>query len=223
MAIINNSKNFIFVHVPKAAGTSVTSALSDYTTYKDLEIGGTIFGEKVQQAYIERFGLAKHSPASNIKDVIGIVEWDKMFSFSIVRNPYTRVISTYKFLIKWSGTPEAIRKEVSEFNDINDYINSGIWDRTPGPDNIFRPQVFWLTDRDDRENLLVKYIGKCEDLDSHLSVIKSRIEGVDIAATLTPKLNSTEGDLELSKESISRINEFYERDFRLLGYDRMKV
>ena len=219
MAIINNSKHFIFVHVPKAAGTSVTSALSDYTTYKDLEIGGTKFGEKVQQAYIERFGLAKHSPASNIKGVIGSAEWDKMFSFSIVRNPYDRVISTYKFLLNWSGTPDPIRKEISSFNDINDYINSDIWDRLPGPDNIFRPQVYWLTDIDDREKLLVKYIGKCEDLDNHISIIKSRIEDADIPPTTTPKLNSTEGNLELSSRSISRINSFYERDFRLLGYD----
>ena len=47
MAIINQSKKFIFVHVPKAAGTSVTSAFSKYTSYQDLEIGGAKFGESI--------------------------------------------------------------------------------------------------------------------------------------------------------------------------------
>lgn len=219
MAIINNSKKFIFVHVPKAAGTSVTSALSEYTTYKDLEIGGTQFGERIQKAYIERFGLGKHSPASSIKDVVGKKFWKECFSFSIVRNPYDRVISTYKFLKKWNGTPEAIKKEIFNFKDINEYINSDIWDKSPGPDDIFRPQVYWLTDKDEREEILVDYIGRCEELDNSLAKIKSIIEDVEVLPIKTPILNKTDGTMTLSPESIARINKYYARDFRLLGYE----
>jgi len=84
MAIINHSFNFVFVHVPKAAGTSVTSILSKYTNYCDLEIGATEFGEYIQPAYKKRFGLAKHSPARDIRNLVGAVAWSKFFTFSFV-------------------------------------------------------------------------------------------------------------------------------------------
>lgn len=220
MAIINSSKKFVFVHVPKAAGTSVTNALSKYTTYQDLEIGGTHFGEQIQPAYKKRFGIGKHTPASGIREVIGQDAWDSMFKFSIVRNPYERVISTYKFLNKWQGTPEEFKKLLAKFNDINDYILSDMWEESDGPDFIFKPQTFWLTDINDRSKLIVDFVGKLETLDQDLAHIMSKIEGHNIEAEAAPQLNKTEGDFELSDESIEKINRVYVRDFDFWGYEK---
>lgn len=219
MAIINNSKKFVFVHVPKAAGTSVTNALSKYTTYKDLEIGGTHFGERIQPAYKDRFSLGKHTPASEIRNVIGQEAWDDMYKFSIVRNPYDRVISTYKFLLKWEGTPEKVKEKISSFKDINEYILSEMWEESDGPDYIFKPQTFWLTDVNDRNKVIVDFVGKLETLDQDLAHIQSQIEGRDIEVETTPQLNQTEGNFKLSKEAIEKINRVYARDFRFWGYE----
>ncbi|MGF1774963.1 sulfotransferase family protein [Vibrio wakamikoensis] len=218
MAIINNSKNFVFVHVPKAAGTSVTNALSKYTTYLDLEIGGTHFGEIIQPAYKKRFGLGKHSPASGMRTVIGEDKWNEMFTFSIVRNPYERVISTFKFLNKWEGTPAKYKEELSKFKDINEYILSNMWEESDGPDFIFKPQTFWLTDVKDRNKVIVDFIGKLETLDIDLAKIKSKIEGCEIEEKPTAQLNKTEGEYNLSVESIAKINSHYSRDFAFFDY-----
>jgi hypothetical protein len=220
MAIINSSKKFVFVHVPKAAGTSVTNALSKYTTYQDLEMGGTHFGEQIQPAYKKRFGIGKHTPASGIREVIGQDAWDSMFKFSIVRNPYERVISTYKFLNKWEGTPEEFKKQLAKFNDINDYILSDMWEESDGPDFIFKPQTFWLTDINDRSKLIVDFVGKLETLDQDLAHIVSKIEGRDIEAETAPQLNKTEGDFELSDKAIEKINRVYSRDFGFWEYEK---
>jgi hypothetical protein len=220
MAIINNSKNFVFVHVPKAAGTSVTNALSKFTTYQDLEIGGTHFGEQIQPAYKKRFGLGKHTPASGIRSVIGQKVWDEMFTFSIVRNPYDRVISTYKFLNKWKGTPEAFKKKLCKFKDINDYILSDIWEVSDGPDYIFKPQTFWLTDVNDRNKVMVDFVGKLETLDQDLAKIMSQIEETEVDVVASPQLNKTEGYFELSENAIEKINRVYARDFEFWGYER---
>lgn len=222
MAIINQTKGFVFVHVPKAAGTSVTNELSKYTTYQDLEIGGTHFGEQIHSAYNKRFDLAKHTPSSGIRNVIGDVDWDKMFTFSIVRNPYDRVISTYKFLKKWEGTPEEFKNILGEFSDINEYILSDIWEESDGPDFIFRPQTFWLTDQNDRSKVIVDFVGKLETLDKDLAYIMSCIEGKEIKPSKIPQLNKTEGAFELSKESIEKINHVYARDFKFWGYESKK-
>jgi hypothetical protein len=218
MAIINSSKKFVFVHVPKAAGTSVTNALSKYTTYQDLEIGGTHFGEQIQPAYKKRFGIGKHTPASGIREVIGQGAWDSMFKFSIVRNPYERVISTYKFLNKWEGTPEEFKKQLAKFNDINDYILSDMWEERDGPDFIFKPQTFWLTDINDRSKLIVDFVGKLEALDEDLARIVSKIEGSKAEMVTAPQLNKTEGDFKLSSEAIEKINRVYARDFNFFDY-----
>lgn len=218
MAVINNSKKFIFVHVPKAAGTSVTNVLAQYTTFQDLEIGGTHFGERLQPAYKDRFGLGKHSPASGIRSVIGHEIWDSMYKFSIVRNPYDRVISTYKFLLKWEGTPEAVKAQLAGFKDINEYILSDMWEESEGPDYIFKPQTFWLTDINDRNKVIVDFVGKLETLDQDLAHIQSQIEGRDIEVETTPQLNQTEGDFKLNKEAIEKINTVYARDFKFFDY-----
>jgi hypothetical protein len=218
LAIINSSKKFIFVHVPKAAGTSVTNALSKYTTIFDAEIGGTHFGESVQPFYKKRFGISKHSPASDIKSAIGEEIWDDFFKFSIVRNPYTRAISTYKFLLKWEGTPAEVRKKIASFKSIDHYIASGIWYETNGPDFIFRPQTYWLTNKDSRNEVAVDFVGRLETLDEDLSKIISQIEGTETTVAKSPVLNTTSGDESLSQESKSIIEDFYSRDFFFWGY-----
>ncbi len=221
MAIINNSKKFVFVHVPKAAGTSVTNALSKYTTYQDLEIGATHFGEKIQPAYKKRFGLGKHTPASGIRSVIGKDKWDEMFTFSIVRNPYDRIISTFKFLNKWEGTPEKYKEDLRKFKNINEYILSDIWEESDGPDYIFKPQTFWLTDEEDRSKVIVDYVGKLETIDSDLAKIMSKIEDIKIDFFESPQLNKTEGKFELSINSIEKINRVYDRDFGFWDYEKI--
>jgi hypothetical protein len=220
MAIINNSKKFIFVHVPKAAGTSVTNTLSKYTSYQDLEIGGTLFGEQIQPAYKSRFGLAKHTPAAGIREIIGTADWDKMFKFSIVRNPYDRVISTFKFLKNWEGTPELYKNKLKKFKDVNDYVLSNMWDESDGPDFIFKPQTFWLTDNNDRNKVIVDFVGRLECLDEDLAFIQSKIEGVNVLPERTPQLNKTEGEFQLDVDSIAKINNYYARDFGFFNYEK---
>ncbi|MGR5254316.1 sulfotransferase family 2 domain-containing protein [Vibrio astriarenae] len=221
MAIISNSKKFVFIHVPKAAGTSVTNILSKYTTYMDLEIGGTSFGEQIQTAYKDRFGLSKHTTASGVRDVLGDEVWKGMFKFSIVRNPYDRTISTYKFLKKWKGTPAKFKEKLDNFSNINEYILSDTWEESDGPDYIFKPQTYWLTDPNERSKVIVDFVGRLENLDNDLANIQSIIEGGQVEPIETPKLNVSVGEHELSAESIDKINLVYSRDFSFWGYDKI--
>ncbi len=60
--VINDTHNFIFVHVSKSAGSSDTKLLSSFGQYSDLEVGGTELGEAIQPFMQRRFGLSKHVP-----------------------------------------------------------------------------------------------------------------------------------------------------------------
>ncbi len=221
--IINNSHQFIFVHIPKAAGTSVTTVLSQFTNYCDLEIGGTTFGEKIQSAYRERFGIGKHSPAARIKRVTGDVTWSKMFSFSFVRNPFSRCLSTYHFLKKWESPNQKFTEQIRAFTSFDDYVLSDIWDESSGPDDIFRPQCHWLRDENPSGQLIVDFVGKVEQIDADLLHCLNVI-GVRKAATafsMMPKLNTSEPhslDSLQNKDVVEKIVKKYKVDFEAFSY-----
>lgn len=223
MAIINNTFNFIFIHVPKAAGTSITNALSEYTTYCDLEIGGTAFGENIQPFFRNKFGLYKHIPARELKNIIGHKDWVKFFSFSIVRHPADRLLSIFNFLKQWEGTPENLREKLLEFESFDDFVTSEIWKSRPGPDNIFFPQTHWLCDKNN--NLLVNFVGKLENLESSIEDIKELLSLPYRNNGEIKKLNESSGEKSysaLSSESAQLINSFYERDFTTFQYEMLR-
>jgi hypothetical protein len=75
MSIINSTFAFVFVHVPKSAGTSVTAALSQLSSTIDVEIGGSVFGEAIQGPHQKRHGLSRHSTALEIRSIVGAQQW----------------------------------------------------------------------------------------------------------------------------------------------------
>lgn len=225
MAIINNSFNFVFVHVPKAAGTSVTSVLSKYTNYCDLEIGGSSFGEQIQSIYRKRFGIGKHSTAREIRNVVGAVSWSRFFTFSFVRNPFSRCVSTYHFLRRWESPDVEFNERMRAFNSFEEYVKSGIWEQTNGPDDIFRAQVHWLRSGADPQRLLVDFIGRVESIQTDMIRVLDAIGLRKEIALLDsmPVLNRSEEKAQpgmLPQGVVERIVSRYEMDFDAFGYSK---
>lgn len=221
--IINNSHEFIFVHIPKTAGTSVTSVLSQLTSFMDQEIGGTEFGEAVQPAYAKRFGIKKHSTAGEIRAVVGEATWNRYFSFSFVRNPFARSRSTFHFLREWSGAGPAIQDRMRAFSNYEEFVLSGFWDETTGPDDIFLPQFHWLRSRSQKQQCVVDFVGTVENLAKDLRYCVSIVGNRKIAARLdeVPVLNTSNGrsrEERLSVQAVDRVLRKYEVDFKMFGY-----
>jgi hypothetical protein len=103
--IISHSKKFIFIHLEKCGGTSVETALEPLLDWQDIILGSTEFGEKVQEAYFDRYGfdkvkkemLWKHSTAKNIFNTLGKEKWQEYKRLSIVRDPIQLIHSLYWF------------------------------------------------------------------------------------------------------------------------------
>ncbi len=96
--IISNSNRFIFFHVPKSGGTSVTLLLDEEVRWNDLVLGGTDLGEAIYPCYSERFLLRKHSLPEEVAEVIGDETYSTYRKFVVIRHPVTRAQSVYKFL-----------------------------------------------------------------------------------------------------------------------------
>lgn len=74
--MIDHNSKFIFIHIPRTGGTSIEGAFNIEMSYND---------------YSE-----KHLKASETKQLISDKIWDDYFKFSIVRNPYSRLVSCWK-------------------------------------------------------------------------------------------------------------------------------
>ncbi len=65
MAIINHTYGFIFIHIPKNAGSAITKYLSKYSDDEDMIIGVTKEGEELSN-YVRQMGLSKHASSEEI-------------------------------------------------------------------------------------------------------------------------------------------------------------
>lgn len=225
MAIINNSFQFIFIHIPKSAGTSITSLLSHYTNYCDLEVGGTNFGETIQPAYRKRFGLTKHSSAKEIRNLVGTVTWSRYLTFSFVRNPFSRCLSTYHFLRRWDSPNRDFTSKMRGFSSFEDFLMSDIWSETNGPDGIFHPQAHWLRSGPNSREVLVDYVGHVESIEDDIRKLFLMIglKNAVLNELNVPRLNQseTESHIDIRSEKIADIIlKKYEVDFEMFGYAR---
>ncbi len=229
--IVNHSHKFIFVHVPKAAGTSVSELFSKFSAYSDLEVGGTELGEALQNAYKRRFGLTKHSTAEEILAVVGDETWRGYYSFAFVRDPYARAQSTFHFMKRWHGNKEM--KQLSfmdEHPDFRSFVMSDTFLKQKAH-RLLWPQAKWLVDAEGA--LAVDLVGRLETLDEDIHKVLSTAPGL-VAAGAAPaaaparnKSASTDAALYelLSTDPAveQRIYDAYKIDFDLFDYPRFSI
>jgi hypothetical protein len=105
--IISHSRKFTFVHIHKTGGTSVERALDPCLAWYDLILGGSAFGEKLQEPYAAKFKIHKHSTVADIETICGAEYVDNYYLFAVVRHPLSRACSLYNFaastLDKWAN------------------------------------------------------------------------------------------------------------------------
>ncbi|MEM7268187.1 MAG: sulfotransferase family 2 domain-containing protein [Pseudomonadota bacterium] len=215
--IISNSRRFLFIHVPKAAGTSVTRELSRFTTFRDIEVGGTRFGEKLQDMYAARFDLRKHSTAKIIRAKAGPEVWRGFFVFAFVRNPYARAYSLYRFIQKWRDGPH--HAEVASMS-FEDFATSPAL--AEGRIDIALPQTHWLTDVEGRVMDGIDFVGRLESFDEDMSFILSTIQRrvCDYRAVERANVSAEpeEWRAAMTPNASAAIRVVYAEDFRTFGY-----
>lgn len=98
--ILSPSRRFVFVHIPKTAGTAFTLAMETRAKADDILIGDTPKAQarKRRLQMLRPVGrLWKHS---TLADVAGVLPDDLTgwFVLTLVRNPWDRILSYYHWL-----------------------------------------------------------------------------------------------------------------------------
>lgn len=99
--IISKAHSYIFVHIPKTGGTSLALALEAKVGKDDILLGDT---PKAAQRRKRVKGaqaagrLWKHSTLRDLPGLVSEAEVDAARIFTIVRNPWDRIVSYYHWL-----------------------------------------------------------------------------------------------------------------------------
>jgi hypothetical protein len=150
--IISHSRQFTFVHIHKAGGTSVERALDPDLAWNDLILGGSSLGERIQAPYSKRFGLNKHSAVADIEAVCGNRYIEEYYLFALVRHPVARLCSIYNFVattlnnwavrqdIPLSGVAERITPQAEKKTPSLKWISSRVFLRTDSFSEFIRQE-----------------------------------------------------------------------------------
>ena len=179
---------YIFIHINKTAGTSIGNAIG--------------------------LPVKHHQTAREVIASIGRDKWNKAYKFTLVRNPWDKVVSHYEYRRKRNKTEVATRgisfaewviKTYGQEKDPFYYNNP----------KAFQPQVEWL--KNDEGKIDIDFIGKFESINEDFVQIRNAI---GLEAEL-PHLNASKRKGYQSyydAETREIVAQWFHEDIEAFGY-----
>lgn len=202
-----------FIHVPKAAGSTIGLALRGHLTLTDEDM--RISSDFADFALAQGWVFPDHAPAQIRLDFLGELDYKNYFSFGFVRNPFDLLVSLYEYTRQTEvGLFETEGWMLSSFQrDILDNeFRSWILNCDTG-----LPQSGYLLS--DAGALLVDFVGRTESLARDLAKI-SPVLGLE-AASIGERINTTDHANYRSYydgQTRACVEARYDVDLRLFGY-----
>ena len=197
--------NLEFVHITKTGGTSI----------EDWGFKNNILWSYRNRKYFENFNFANtmigniskwHIPPQYFSNN----PYDMKILFTVVRNPYNRIISEY--YCPWTGSKYQNNQDIDEFND---------WIETLLRKNTVvsgLPQYLYLP---------VNHVLRFESLQNDFTkMIRMYNKNIDTLLPHSNKSKFTQKKFtmdDLYKKTIEIINKKYKKDFELFDYDMIIV
>ncbi len=205
--VLNMEKKYVFIHVPKCAGTSIASVLRGSEHSKGF---GDIPGlqeivRRENRVSAETIGLVAHARARDVQKLIGAETYDCLESFAVVRNPWDRLRSRYYYFRRFPNH----RKYKFAKGSLSDFIS---WACESSPSTMQER----LTGRP--ANVIVKNILKFESIGSDFSALSRKLS---LNIDEVPHRNKSDGPRQyplLPSSVVSMVKRTYEKDFALFDY-----
>lgn len=205
---IDPDRKFLFIHIPKTAGTALKKGL----------------------------GLdprAAHAKYFHYRNELGNRKYESFYKIAFVRNPWDRFLSFYLYArmeenyYHSNKNPEASHYGKNRhydllikasLNDAAHYLIEGRFRPLSGDFYFMAPQCDWIFDESD--TLQVDYLGRYESIDEDFAQIKAHLgitEGT-LQTMNASRSDNTDFRDYYNRETKQLIAKYYERDIDLLEY-----
>ena len=90
---------FWYVDIPRTSSSALRVELGRHF--------GPVYGKEnlIEREFSAKQVFDDHIPAVRMRRILGARSWNELFTFTIVRNPWDRVLSFYHYLLKRDGIP----------------------------------------------------------------------------------------------------------------------
>ena len=183
----------IFIHIPKAAGTSISKSL-----FND---------------------LTNHYTAFDYRIIFGKEDFSSYYKFAFVRNPWARLFSAYHYLKSGGWGPYEKQRAQDAFGgyeEFNDFVMSWLSHETWDTFIHFWPQYRFVSDL--RGRLCIDEIFYFENIEEEFSSLCHKLK---IKRPLQ-RANITNARLdyrdEYTPEAIDKVAKMYRKDVEMFKY-----
>ncbi|HTW82732.1 MAG TPA: sulfotransferase family 2 domain-containing protein [Candidatus Sulfotelmatobacter sp.] len=227
---VSHGYQFIFIHIPKTAGSSMLQALhtedaaweflnqNAWPRFFESPNGVEMFRDMRGFFALNQIShfMEQHLPARILRQMVPAEVWSNYFKFAFVRNPWDLVVSTYVYFHEiFKQYPETAKTAadiafISTNVDFSNYVRARPYFASePG----YLP---FITDK--RGELIVDFVGRVETVDADMAEIGRRI-GREIALphlNRLPRANYREYYTPHTRELVARE---FAREIEMFGYE----
>jgi hypothetical protein len=202
---LSYSHRFIFVHVYRTGGQSVSHALRPYS-YAPSRLARVPFMRR--QIDILREHYYGHIKAHELRAALAPEVFDTFFKFSFVRNPWDWHVSIYQFIVQRPEHPQ--HSFISAMRGFEDYLD---WRINRQPPELQKEFVLG-----ESGELLVDFVGRHEALERDFTTVCGHL---GIEASLPHRNRSEHLDFREYYTARTRelVAETYKEDIELFGYE----
>ena len=181
-----NFDKFIFIHINKTGGSSIEKALNI---------------------------PPEHLTALEKIEELGRKNWERRFSFTVIRNPWDKVVSHYHYRVQINNIDLSVRpigfkewvKRTYGIQDVFYYDNP----------KMFMPQSDWITDHNGR--VLVDFVCRFENLDDDFSYVCEKLRKSTNLPHIKASKRGKYGNY-YDEETIEIVARWFSKDIERFGY-----
>ena len=206
---------FIFVDIPRTASTMLRVQLGKkYSHLKKPYYEDAKVRSATTSKAIEKSDTVAHLTAQDWQARLGAEVWSALYRFSVVRNPYNRLYSIYKYRIEREGSDKI---------PFGDFVENLLYPRFHDTCSIFHwphwRSTQWSFLADTNDKLIVNDVFKFECLTEACETIS---EELNIEVDSNSRIQATSGipkmDEVYNEKNISIVKSYYRDDFENFGY-----
>jgi len=181
-----HTENFIFIHINKTGGSSIEKALEVTFEHKTAR-------EKIKE--------------------IGHQQWKNSFTFTVIRNPWDKVVSHYHWRVQTNQTDLGVKPV-----EFRDWVRLTYGDKDSfyyDKPMMFMPQADWITDQ--VGGILVNYICRFENINHDFNYVCRKL-GKTVSLPHTKASEHDHYKVYYDKETIEIVARWFKEDIKRFSY-----